>query len=63
MFDPTGESIGIIGSLGADEGGLDTPGCLAIDKDDNLLVADRHNDRIQILSTEGTFSSILSNPF
>ena len=47
------ELIGVIGKLGSGPGELETPHSIAFDSRGRLIVADRGNDRIQILDQDG----------
>src|SRR5262245_20636127 len=55
VFDRTGKFLRTIGKAGTGPGEFRTPHALEFDSKGRLIVADRHNHRIQILSKEGTF--------
>ncbi len=55
VFDKSGKRLRIIGKTGTGPGEFRTPHGLAFDSKDRLIVADRHNHRIQILTKDGTF--------
>ena len=52
-FDSQGNFIKAWGSLGSAEGQFNVVHALAIDADDNVYVADRNNDRIQVFTGNG----------
>ncbi len=52
-FDSDGNFIRAWGSLGSEEGQFNVVHALAIDEDDNIYVADRNNDRIQVFTGDG----------
>ena len=54
-FSPQGKYLLAWGKKGSDRGDLHTPHALALDKDENVYVADRSNDRIQVFDSEGRF--------
>jgi len=54
-FSEEGEYIGVIGTLGSGPGEFKTPHAIAFDSAGRLLVADRGNDRIQILDQDGNY--------
>jgi DNA-binding beta-propeller fold protein YncE len=54
-YTPEGRWIMNWGQRGAEQGQFDTPHGIAIDAEDNVYVADRGNERIQVFDTEGTF--------
>jgi DNA-binding beta-propeller fold protein YncE len=55
VFDKTGKFLRIIGKTGTGPGEFRTPHALAFDSQGQLVVADRHNHRIQILTKMGKF--------
>jgi DNA-binding beta-propeller fold protein YncE len=54
VFDRKGKFLRTIGKTGTGPGEFRTPHALAFDSRGRLIVADRHNHRIQILTKEGT---------
>jgi DNA-binding beta-propeller fold protein YncE len=59
VFDRNGKFLRVIGRTGAGPGEFRTPHALEFDSQGRLIVADRHNHRIQILTKEGKFISEL----
>ena len=55
VFDKTGRFLRVIGKTGSGPGEFRTPHALAFDSQGRLVVADRHNHRIQVLSKSGRF--------
>jgi DNA-binding beta-propeller fold protein YncE len=55
VFDKNGRFVRTIGRAGTGPGEFRTPHALEIDSQGRLVVADRHNHRIQILSKDGRF--------
>jgi DNA-binding beta-propeller fold protein YncE len=55
VFDKTGRFLRIIGKTGTGPGEFRTPHALKWDSKGRLIVADRHNHRIQVLTKEGVF--------
>ena len=55
VFDKSGKFLRIIGRTGTGPGQFRTPHALEFDSQGRLVVADRHNHRIQILRKDGTF--------
>src|SRR5262249_27174167 len=55
VFDKTGKLLRIIGKAGTGPGEFRTPHAIEFDSQGRLIVADRHNHRIQILTKEGRF--------
>ena len=55
VFDRRGKFLRIIGRAGAGPGEFRTPHALEFDSKGRLIVADRHNHRIQILTKDGKF--------
>src|SRR5712691_361064 len=53
VFDKTGKFLRTIGKTGTGPGEFRTPHALEFDSTGRLIVADRHNHRIQILTKEG----------
>ena len=57
-FSAQGEYLRTWGKKGSQKGELHTPHALALDSDENVYVADRSNDRIQVFDSEGKFRQI-----
>ena len=57
VFDKNGKFLRSFGKAGTGPGDFRTPHALAFDSKGRLIVADRHNHRIQILTKEGKFLS------
>ena len=55
VFDKTGKFIKTIGRMGTGPGEFRTPHAIEFDSQGRLIVADRHNHRIQILDTDGKY--------
>jgi DNA-binding beta-propeller fold protein YncE len=55
VFDRNGKFLRIIGKTGTGPGEFRTPHGLAFDSQGRLIVADRHNHRIQILTKDGKY--------
>jgi DNA-binding beta-propeller fold protein YncE len=55
VFDKTGKFLRTIGKTGTGPGEFRTPHALEFDSQGRLIVADRHNHRIQILTKDGKF--------
>jgi hypothetical protein len=55
VFDKTGKFIRTIGKTGTGPGEFRTPHAMAWDSRGRLIVADRHNHRIQILDKDGKY--------
>jgi DNA-binding beta-propeller fold protein YncE len=55
VFDKSGKFLRVIGKTGTGPGEFRTPHALEFDSKGRLLVADRHNHRIQILTKDGKF--------
>ena len=55
VFDKTGKFIRTIGKTGTGPGEFRTPHAIEFDSQGRLIVADRHNHRIQILTKEGKY--------
>jgi DNA-binding beta-propeller fold protein YncE len=55
VFDKKGKFLRTIGKTGTSPGEFRTPHALAFDSQRRLVVADRHNHRIQILTKDGKF--------
>ena len=53
VFDRTGKFLRTIGKTGTGPGEFRTPHALEFDSQGRLIVADRHNHRVQILTKEG----------
>jgi DNA-binding beta-propeller fold protein YncE len=55
VFDKTGKFLRVIGKAGTGPGEFRTPHALEFDSQGRLVVADRHNHRIQVLTKSGKF--------
>jgi DNA-binding beta-propeller fold protein YncE len=55
VFDRNGKLLRVIGKTGTGRGEFRTPHAIEFDSQGRLVVADRHNHRIQILTKEGKF--------
>jgi len=55
VFDKNGKFLRTFGKAGTGPGEFRTPHALAFDSQGRLIVADRHNHRIQILTKDGKF--------
>ena len=55
IYSPTGEKLRSFGSRGSKTGQFNLPWGVAVDNDDNILVADVKNDRIQKFTSAGKF--------
>ena len=55
VFDRSGKFLRVIGKTGTGPGEFRTPHAIEFDSQGRLVVADRHNHRIQILTKEGKF--------
>ena len=55
VFDRSGKFLRVIGRTGTGPGEFRTPHGLAWDSQGRLVVADRHNHRVQVLQKNGTF--------
>jgi DNA-binding beta-propeller fold protein YncE len=55
VFDRDGKFLRIIGKTGSGPGEFRTPHMLKLDSQGRLIVADRHNHRIQILTKDGKY--------
>ena len=55
VFDRSGNFLRVIGKTGTGPGEFRTPHALEFDSRGRLIVSDRHNHRIQILTKEGEF--------
>ena len=55
VFDHNGKFLRIIGKTGTGPGEFRTPHALKFDSQGRLIIADRHNHRIQILSKDGKY--------
>jgi DNA-binding beta-propeller fold protein YncE len=55
VFDRSGKFLRVIGKTGTGPGEFRTPHMLKFDSQGRLIVADRHNHRIQILTKDGKF--------
>jgi DNA-binding beta-propeller fold protein YncE len=61
VFDRSGKFLRTIGRTGTGPGEFRTPHALEFDSQDRLVVADRHNHRIQIVTKEGKFVAEFHN--
>ena len=61
VFDKNGKFLRTIGKTGTGPGEFRTPHALAWDSMGRLVVADRHNHRVQILTKDGKFVQELDN--
>ncbi|MBI4887292.1 MAG: hypothetical protein HY824_09375 [Acidobacteria bacterium] len=57
VFDKNGKFLRTFGKAGTGPGEFRTPHALVFDSQGRLIVADRHNHRIQILTKQGTYIS------
>ncbi|HEY7164850.1 MAG TPA: 6-bladed beta-propeller [Candidatus Binatia bacterium] len=55
VFDRNGKFLRVIGKTGTEPGEFRTPHAIEFDSQGRLIVADRHNHRIQILTKEGKY--------
>jgi len=55
VFDRTGKFLRVIGKAGTGPGEFRTPHAMEFDSQGRLIVADRHNHRIQILTKDGKY--------
>jgi DNA-binding beta-propeller fold protein YncE len=55
VFDKTGKFVRVIGKTGSGPGEFRTPHGLVWDSQNRLIVADRHNHRVQVLTKDGKF--------
>jgi len=55
VFDKSGKPLRTIGRTGTGPGEFRTPHAIEFDSKGRLVVADRHNHRIQLLTKDGTF--------
>jgi DNA-binding beta-propeller fold protein YncE len=55
VFDRTGKFLRVIGRTGTGPGEFRTPHAIEFDSRGQLVVADRHNHRIQVLTKDGKF--------
>ncbi|HTH29880.1 MAG TPA: peptidyl-alpha-hydroxyglycine alpha-amidating lyase family protein [Lacibacter sp.] len=60
-FSADGKYLFQWGTAGSDEGEFDIPHGITLDKDENVYVADRQNNRIQVFDKNGTFLRVLKN--
>ena len=61
VFDKNGKFLRTVGKTGTGPGEFRTPHALAWDSMGRLVVADRHNHRVQILTKDGKFVQELDN--
>jgi tripartite motif-containing protein 2/3/tripartite motif-containing protein 71 len=61
IFSPEGEKIRSFGSEGSRPGQFKWPQGVAVDDDDNILVVDNWNNRIQKFTSDGRFVSAVDN--
>ena len=55
IFSPRGEKLGTFGSRGSGQGEFHLPRGVAVDNNDNILVVDCDNHRIQKITSNGQF--------
>ena len=55
VLTPEGKKIHTFGTKGSGEGQLHNPRGVAVDRDDNIYVADKDNNRVQKFTSEGKF--------
>src|SRR4029077_12469106 len=55
VFDKNGKFLRVIGKTGTGPGEFRTPHAMEFDSQGRLIVADRHNHRIQILTKDGKY--------
>ena len=55
VFDRNGKFLRVIGKTGTGPGEFRTPHAMVLDSEGRLIVADRHNHRIQILTKDGKY--------
>jgi DNA-binding beta-propeller fold protein YncE len=55
VFDKNGKFLRVIGKTGTGPGEFRTPHALEFDSEGRLIVADRHNHRVQVLTKQGKF--------
>ena len=55
VFNREGKFLYSFGKRGNENGEFESPGCLSMNKADQLMVCDRGNHRIQVLELNGTF--------
>jgi DNA-binding beta-propeller fold protein YncE len=55
VWDRTGKFLRVIGKTGTGTGEFRTPHALEFDSQGQLVIADRHNHRVQVLRKDGTF--------
>ena len=55
VFDRNGKFLRTIGKTGTGPGEFRTPHAMVFDSQGRLIVADRHNHRVQILTKEGKY--------
>jgi DNA-binding beta-propeller fold protein YncE len=60
-FDKNGKFLLTWGSRGTGPGEFNTPHGIAIDAQNNVYIADRENNRIQVFDTNGTFKTQYAN--
>jgi len=61
VFDKSGKFLRTIGKTGSGRGEFRTPHAMEFDSMGRLIVADRHNHRVQILTKDGKFVQELDN--
>jgi outer membrane protein assembly factor BamB len=54
-YDKNGDWVKSFGEPGTGQGQFSTPHAIAIDKNDNIYVGDRGNQRVQVFDTDGKF--------
>ena len=62
VFDANGTFLRVIGQTGTGPGEFRTPHAVELDSQGRLIVADRHNHRIQILTKDGTGNLSVNTP-
>ena len=60
VFDHNGEFLFCFGSNGEGNGQFNAPTGMAVDHQDNILVADWGNSRIQVFDSQGSFLSFVN---
>jgi DNA-binding beta-propeller fold protein YncE len=59
VFDPKGKFLFKFGKYGSGNGELSRPSGVCVDNDDNILVTDSANNRIQVFSKDGVFKCVV----
>lgn len=60
VFDLDGNKLAEIGGAGTENGQFIAPNSVAVDEDQNILVSDSGNNRIQIFNKDGKFQKIIN---